>query len=256
MRAKMVEELCKKLKKKRINLGYSLEDVVEKTKIHPSVIKDIEACRLDDLSPVYSKGFIKIYAYFLGVDVGDTFKDSSKVLESSLQTIPIKKTSFKDKTNLQTMITPEVKRNIIFTAGIIIGFIIIFILFSSIFHLIKRNISMRPTGVAKSNLVEKLPSALPRPKQRGKKGRKIIVSLRVKRDCFIRVRRDGEVVFEGILRKGALEQWQAAKELELKINDASSVELSVNGRILPPLSKIHQPIKSLKITARGISIKK
>jgi len=56
----MIEDLCKELKDKRENLGYDLEDIVENTKLHPSVIKAIENCRLSEISPVYLKGFITI----------------------------------------------------------------------------------------------------------------------------------------------------------------------------------------------------
>lgn len=48
----MIESLCKKIKEKRRELGYSIEEVVKKTKLHPSVIKDIENCNLDKITPV------------------------------------------------------------------------------------------------------------------------------------------------------------------------------------------------------------
>ncbi|MCK5393631.1 MAG: helix-turn-helix domain-containing protein, partial [Candidatus Omnitrophica bacterium] len=38
----MIEELCHKLKNKRKELGYSIEHIVNKTKLSPSVIKNIE----------------------------------------------------------------------------------------------------------------------------------------------------------------------------------------------------------------------
>jgi len=60
----MIKELCEKLKQKRRDLGYSIEYVVERTKLHPSMIRDIEEGNLINENPVYVKGFIKIYAAF------------------------------------------------------------------------------------------------------------------------------------------------------------------------------------------------
>ncbi len=66
-----IEELCAKLQQKRNELGLTLEEVVEKTKLYPSVIRDIEACNLGNINKAYLKGYIKIYASFLSVDVED-----------------------------------------------------------------------------------------------------------------------------------------------------------------------------------------
>jgi cytoskeletal protein RodZ len=56
------------LKKLRLEKGISLEEVHKKTKIHPNILKAIEGDSLTNLSPIYLKGFLKIYCNFLGVD--------------------------------------------------------------------------------------------------------------------------------------------------------------------------------------------
>jgi len=55
-----IEELCVKLQQKRNDLGLTLEEVVEKTKLYPSVIRDIESGNLGNISKAYLKGYIKI----------------------------------------------------------------------------------------------------------------------------------------------------------------------------------------------------
>src|SRR5512136_2744554 len=57
-----------KLKKIRQEKGLSIEDVQKQTKIHPNILKAIEEDNFINLSPVYVKGFLKIYCKFLGVD--------------------------------------------------------------------------------------------------------------------------------------------------------------------------------------------
>jgi len=71
----MIKELCSKLKEKRIELGYSIDYVVDKTKLHPSMIRDIEEGNLSSENPTYVRGFIRIYASFLKVDLGSALEE-------------------------------------------------------------------------------------------------------------------------------------------------------------------------------------
>ena len=66
-----IETAGARLKKIRQERGLSLEDVQKKTKIHLNVLRAIEGDSISDLSPIYLKGFIKIYCSYLGLDVKD-----------------------------------------------------------------------------------------------------------------------------------------------------------------------------------------
>jgi hypothetical protein len=88
------------------------------------------------------------------------------------------------------------------------------------------------------------------------RSKEVTASLTAKRDCFVRVKVDGKVLFEGVLKKGASENWKGRKEIEFKISDGSSVYLEVNGKALPSLTSAHKPIKSLKITSSGVTVSK
>ena len=63
-----IEPIGEKLKKIRQTKGLSLEEVHKKTKIHINILKAIEGESLTNLSPIYLKGFLKIYCNFLGLD--------------------------------------------------------------------------------------------------------------------------------------------------------------------------------------------
>jgi cytoskeletal protein RodZ len=67
------------LKKIRLEKGIRLEEVHKKTKVHINILKAIEGDSLTNLSPVYLKGFIKIYCNFLGVDPKDYFSEQKEV---------------------------------------------------------------------------------------------------------------------------------------------------------------------------------
>jgi uncharacterized protein (DUF58 family) len=103
------------------------------------------------------------------------------------------------------------------------------------------------------------PAEQPQQKQEDSKAvvsNEVVVSLTVKRRCFLRVKADGKLLFEGILKQGMVETWRADKELEFKISDGSAVYLEVNGKKIPQLTSMRKPIKSLKITPAGISVVK
>lgn len=90
-----MQDIGAKLKAKREELGYRIEDVVEKTKLHPSALHDIEEGNLSNVSPAYLRGFLRIYAKFLGVDISDELKDvpSAQNIEKKPkpQKIPVQK---------------------------------------------------------------------------------------------------------------------------------------------------------------------
>src|SRR5579863_5977291 len=63
------------LKSTRESKGLTLEIVHEATKIPMDALRAIEeGYSVRILSPFYYRGFIKIYAEFLGLDVGETYK--------------------------------------------------------------------------------------------------------------------------------------------------------------------------------------
>ncbi len=64
------QELGVILRQERLQRGFSLEEVMHETKMSRRHIEAIEEGRVEDLPhPVYVKGFVKIYASMLGVEV-------------------------------------------------------------------------------------------------------------------------------------------------------------------------------------------
>jgi len=63
-----MESTGSRLKKLRQEKGLSLEEVHKKTKIRLNILKAIEEDNIIGLSPVYIKGFLKIYCKFLGTE--------------------------------------------------------------------------------------------------------------------------------------------------------------------------------------------
>lgn len=252
----MIKELCNRLKEKRRELGYSIEHAVEKTKLHPSMIKDIEEGNLANENLTYIRGFIKIYASFLKVDLG-----------SSLEEIGASKPRVREREQKASragggvilnrigstvkQISPELRKKIII---ILAGIALLWVFFIASSFVIRKIVKFFTAPAESAQEVQKeerlaAAAVLPLPEE-------LVATLAAKKNCFLRVVVDGDLLFEGVLKKGARETWRGDKEIELKIRDGSAIALEVNGRPIPTLTSLRKPIKSLKITPSGIVVDK
>jgi cytoskeletal protein RodZ len=267
----MIKELCKKIKEKRKAAGYSIEEVVKKTKLHPSVIRDIENCNLGNITPIYIKGFVKIYASFLGIELKDELEEIKEKVSSQIKKPKKKKESgqnpifklFKIIAKKITKISPRTRKKIVTIAVVLVvfwlGFLGIRFSFRKVLAFFRNRPKTEQQAVKKIPKVQTAPAQTqadkPKPINVGKLDQ-ITVSLTVKEDCYIRAISDGKIIFDGVLDKGEVETWRADKELEFKISDGSAVYLEVDGEPIPKLSSIHKPIKSLVINSSGITVNK
>jgi len=105
----MMQDIGPKLKAKREQLGYRIEEIVEKTKVHPSAIHDIEENNFANISPAYLRGFIRLYAKFLNVDVDADLKDvpSTQTIGKTTKTVPVKPMAVN-----KPPVTPPAQKNV------------------------------------------------------------------------------------------------------------------------------------------------
>ncbi len=257
-----IETAGSRLKKIRQERGLSLEDLQKKTKIHLNVLRAIEGDSISNLSPIYLKGFIKIYCVCLGLDAKDFIGPSEQRQKPALNATlgrPIgtrveKKTSFiKDASIKLGAIKPLVnlKKIIILVVSVII------IMFLGI-NLVKF-ISSRPKRSrlerAKISMPVSAPKALDRQTKINKdltQGFALGVFARGK--SWISVKVDGKVVFHGVLARGRSETWQAKEKVELSLGDAGAIELQVNDQRFANLGRHGQPLKNIVINKEGLKI--
>lgn len=274
----MIETLGPRLKDRRKELNLTIEEVVEKTKLHPGRIREIEEGNLDKISPAYIKGFIRIYASFLGVDIGNVLDEipSLNVQKKSeavrkkpqikLAVPQIKSAVPQKKEDKDNKVQPRFNKVIGFSflAVIILWGVIVFGKFAvqKIQSAVKNYSAVKnkkPVKEIKKTPAPKvnLPKVSSKPKSAdGIASQEITAALTAKRNCFLRVKVDGKLLFEGILRKGIVETWKGKKEIEFKMSDGSAVYLEVNGKPVPSLTAMNKPVKSFKITPLGISVDK
>ncbi len=253
----MIEDLCKRIKNKRKESGYSIEEVVKKTKLYPSVLRDIEDCNLGNVSKTYLKGFIKIYASFLGVEIKDELEDLSTAEVTLKKQKNQKKPEtgeslsvpfYKKVSGVFSRIPLKLKKNIFF--GVVallvlwLGFLGVRFSFRVVLNFFRsRPVVEREAAVPPSQDLSSLSGPIDR----------VAASLTARRRCYIRVFADGEPIFEGMLESGEMKSWRAEDELEIVVNDGSAVHLEVDGEPIPRLSALRRR-KRLIINSSGITI--
>lgn len=259
----MVYSKGAKLKKIRLEMGLSLDEVHKKTKIHPKILKAMEGDGLTDLSPVYLKSFLKIYCHFLGVGPEEFIADF-KNPESGIKKSAIVKASADRAANPVAFLKNAgtklaISRFINKKTAILAGFALagVFLLWS-VFSL-GRFIVSKVSGVFSSRQenvsVPEAPSKkVSQPDVEGKQVSGIRLIVRAKDNCWVQLKSDGRVVFQRVLEKGRHEVWQAKKEMVLSLGNAGGVELEVNGQLFSNLGKKGQVRKNIIITREGLKI--
>lgn len=268
-----METIGERLKRIRLEKGRSLEDVHRDTKIHFNVLRALEEDSLVNYSPVYIKGFLKIYCHYLGVNP-DEFIIEAKKNKPPVETISeVKKQVLPD--NKPPVFMPVLEALLKFIRGkikIIIGIVIVFFLVMGIFKIGKFMIlkigqwSKRPKTEA---VVESIPKSKEKTSAAAKAPKEntavvktedktnapsgIKLTIRAKDNCWMQVKSDGKNIFQGILRKGRVEGWKANEKIELSVGNAGILELEVNGKIISSLGRKGQAVKNIIITKDGLT---
>jgi cytoskeletal protein RodZ len=280
------------LKKIRLERGISLEGVQKKTKIQLNILKAIEGDSLTNLSPVYLKGFLKIYCNFLGVDPKDYTPSHKEPIAQATDVAAIgeepqglkKSPSFFETVSLKLKsLKIEFKKIKTALISIIVTIFVIFVFFNlgKFLSSKRRAHSIRKKPVATSTLrtnntaekKEQIPDrtkvatkvtpkttptvASPSPvetKIQKETSPGIRLGIRTKENCWMFIKVDGRVVFQRVLEKGRFENWQAKEKIELSVGNAGAVDLEVNGQLFSNLGRKGQALKNIVITKDGLNI--
>ena len=81
--------------------------------------------------------------------------------------------------------------------------------------------------------------------------RDFVVEIRAKKDSWISIVADGRIQSEGMISAPAERVIRARKRVVLKMGNAAGLELSHNGRVLPPIAGDNQ-VTTLVFTAEGV----
>ena len=253
------------LKNTREAKGMTLEIVHEATKIPMDVLRAIEeGYSVRILSPFYYRGFVKIYAEFLGLDVREIYKqyglDQPPLKPTSSATVSVKssrKVVVPQEPNVlleqiqewSTFVFKPKTFKFIFK---VIGFLLMFLLLFKMVgcmasHMHKKEIPPPKQIVRKINHESV---------QVQSKDNKVQLAVRAFKDIWIRVKVDDKVVFETILSKGSMESWSANNRIELSGKDLELLNMEVNNRQIGFLGGGNRKIRKVLITQEGLMVKK
>jgi len=273
-----METVGAKLKKIRQEKGLSIEEVQKKTKIHPNILKAIEEDNFINLSPVYVKGFLKIYCKYLGIDPSQFIVEYSELERTSVdqaagqgksrvfsRSASVKLASDKSSRLWNTVIKIILLMVLVFLAAAAGIFT-----YRKAADFIKSKTTVSGKDILKKaektarvaeKPVKKPPKTPVSPAkhaavvtQKVKTGIPIRLGIRAKEDCWVKLSMDGKVVFQSILKKGRSESWQAKREIGLSLGNAGGVELEVNGTLIPAVGRKGQSVKNIVINEEGLKV--
>jgi cytoskeletal protein RodZ len=242
-------------KKTRQKKQLSINDVYQKTRIYPDIISAIEDDDFQRISnPIYVKSFLKEYARFLALDAEGILKEYADRLstqEPAREEAPVKQVRPDRPKSVIRIDRDKITRKIV---PLFIGFIIIILVLLS-FRVLGiaryRFLSWRanrakqvkvekPAKAIKEMPAVQAPAAKPQVKQDSvsiPNSEKLNMSITIADDVWAEVKRDGDIIFKGILKKGTVRNWQANESFEIWTGNASVMELSLNGRSLGTIGR-------------------
>lgn len=250
----MADSIGKRLKDERKKRGISPGDVYKRIKISQSVILAMEDDNFEILSPVYMKSFLKIYAKFLGLDSKEIMNSYCEHVGLEIQEEKpriINEQPVIDKESIFNRLSLLLRRKKRFLVFLLCSLIVLF-LFGRLISNIKRKSTIKAEALKESKLsgsAESQDAA-----SVFNLGSSLRLSVRAKADCWMRVKVDGKLIFQGTLKKGEMENWQAKKKIEVKLGNPAGVDLELNGRLLEQFGKRTAKSRYVTITKEGIKL--
>jgi cytoskeleton protein RodZ len=255
---KLVQTLGSYLREVRESRGINLDEAADVTRISKNYLIAIEEERFDKLpGPVYVKGFLRVYAGFLGLSGDETVARYTESLASQ-QSAPSA-----ESTEVET--TPEGRslfsRPLLWLTPLLAAILLWFFFNpgqekgmdkSTEAPDLKQN-SAVPVMPRRSSAVDGVTtkrdltkggqgeSAAPTPplKRSG-----IILKLKVNQDCWLNITIDDAASQQYDLKAGDLIEWKGEKTFALDIGNAGGIEAEFNGK---PLESFGGPGKTAHV---------
>ncbi len=243
----MSESVGLKLKKAREKKHLSLEEISQKTKIHPKVLQSLEEDRAEDhLSRTYVRGFLKSYAQAVGLDGEAVVREYSmhSARSSSLPALSMLDTfSFEEEKDM----SPWVRRSI----GLIFVIGAIFLGWLGVSKIRGNSEKFFPS--AEVQAVRYKRSSLHHPLHIPD-NEPLKLKVRVTDNTWVAVRADGRLIYQGLLAKGREESWGGQRLLELSLSDGGGVLLELNHKQLGVPGEKGRAVERLLMTHEGWGI--
>ncbi|MBD3296572.1 MAG: DUF4115 domain-containing protein [Candidatus Omnitrophica bacterium] len=251
-------ELGSIFREAREKQGITLEEAGRKSRIHSTVLHDIESGIFDRLGKPYVKGFLKKYAAFLGVDQKEVLK-AYETISGSLQgrefSLAHDQTGDKD----ETIAAMRNDRTMFILVGtlVLVLFVLLAVLVGMMVSRLSGEAPLTPVQKAAEVRNEK---ARPEPVVKEEKSsffgrsrnRELEITLKATGEVWVMVKDGDKTVFADTMEAGEEKTLDSAKEYLLWTGKAENLELSVNGRDLGNIAR--GVVKNIHITADRVTI--
>jgi len=218
------------LKKNREDRGLDLHDIAGRLKIRQEYLKAIEDDAFEKLPPeVYTKGYIREYARFLGIDPGPLIKAYSE-----------KGTALPDGINpcppaAGKGVLPRIVFAVI-AAAIVLTAVVLFTHLSSRIEIPSGSPKgQRPSGVSSGPVDATAVTANPQ--------QQYLLKVTAGETTWLRVEMDDGRSEEVLLKPGQSREWASRNGFGLKIGNAGGIRVMLNGNDLGVLGRRGEVLK-------------
>ena len=248
------------LKTTREAKGLTLDIVHEATKIPLDALKAIEeGYSVRMLTPFYYRGFLKIYAEFLGLDPVEVL--SRYEVQQPKPPLPgrpvVAAPSSRFYQSKREIFSPKNRSMMIRWIGIVLAVVVVLKAGGCAINAFKKHPAVRSAAAVKKIQRAEEPAAhRSQIIKTQSNSAKVTLAVRVPRNTWIRVKADDKVVFQDKMKKGTTESWSAQGRIELSGKNINELDLEVNGRHIGPLGGAERGAKRVVITKEGLTVKK
>ncbi|MCB4792402.1 MAG: DUF4115 domain-containing protein [Elusimicrobia bacterium] len=233
-------KIGKSLKDRRAAKNISIEAINQETRIPKIYIKAIEEGDMSKFSAdVYYTGSLRKYASYLGLNANelvDQYLNEKSAAKNELKA----KTEKKEKASLKRILVAALAVLFLWAAA-----------FISILSLNKIN---ENKSVNKSKISAVKENELLKPKHLKKN--ELDLEVKAISSTWIRVKSDGNLVFENVLPAGEKRNWIAKENLVLRIGYVPGVEVSLNGKRVDTMIGAKEYINEIQFTKESLKKEK
>lgn len=235
------------LRETREKKKVSLEDAARATHIKGEMLAALESDDFEKVpAPTYAKGFLKIYADYLGLDSEEVVRDYLKDHMGGSEQVLI--------LDVEGRVKPRKMRNIIgyalAGAGLLLVLVLLFMAVKAIigtrrFSSAERQIEiLEPSSVTVDEAVPEEP-AVPVPAEE--------MELRLvatSDDVWVKVDADGATVFQNVIKKGGEEYWKSREGFTMRLGRPEAVSLTLDGNPITIPGRKNKP-RTIQVDAEG-----
>ncbi len=234
------------LRRNRLVREVSLESIASATKISKRYLEALERGDFKKLpAPVFTRGFIRAYADYLGLDPEEMV---NAYLSDTLGSGP------REESTHRLAGSRSWSRSVWLIGAAILAVTILVAGGAWRYTHRERPVTARAKvlpPVPVSPFIREIPpsSGSGSASSGGTAPASLSLSLRFQEDCWTELFGDERLIFSGILKKGETRRFEARNDFRLTLGNARAASIAVNGRELPPLGGPGEVVRDLRIDA-------